>query len=300
MRVFSIVIPHKDNVEGLDRLIKSIPDCPDVEIIVVDDHSTAENVKHLKEAYPDSRVRIKLLENKSDVYSAGKARNIALDHVSPDSEWLIFADSDDYFTSGWLTEIEKFRNHEADVIFFKPTSQNGVTKDADTRGQFAASLVDKFLKVGDRDSELNLRAKFLVPWSKMIRHDLIRRHELRFDEVYVSNDVMFSLKCGVFATSVYASDSEVYCATRNPNSLITKRSENNYLTRFKVYVESQKFLREHLSTQEFQQCCESVLRWYKIGAENKLSASYFVTLTKNTIRYRLPLKLKSFKNKQNE
>lgn len=39
----------------------------------------------------------------------------------------------------------------------------------------------------------SLKYKSLVPWGKMIKKDFIEDNDLSFEEIEVSNDVMFSL-----------------------------------------------------------------------------------------------------------
>lgn len=86
---YSVIIPHKDIPDLLDRLLHSIPKREDVEIFVVDDNSDPQIMAGYKE-----------LEGVRYFYTrescgAGYARNIALREAR--GEWLLFADADDYF-----------------------------------------------------------------------------------------------------------------------------------------------------------------------------------------------------------
>ena len=66
---FSLIIPHHGDDRLLDRLLKSIPDRDDLETIVIRDDKAK---------------------------GAGWARNKGLEHAV--GEYVLFADSDDYFT----------------------------------------------------------------------------------------------------------------------------------------------------------------------------------------------------------
>ena len=56
---YSIIIPHKDNIELLKRCVASIPLRSDIQIIIVDDSSDSKNIPST-EQFNDSRVEIYL------------------------------------------------------------------------------------------------------------------------------------------------------------------------------------------------------------------------------------------------
>jgi hypothetical protein len=53
--------------------------------------------------------------------------------------------------------------------------------------------------VEDDSKEINLRLLFSVPWAKLIKKDLIDRHNISFEEILASNDINFSVKTGYYA-----------------------------------------------------------------------------------------------------
>ena len=74
--------------------------------------------------------------------------------------------------------------------------------------------------------------------------DLIKDHNIQFDEIPVSNDAMFSIKAGHYAQKVTACGEVVYMITEgNSNSSLTKtKSAKNQFIRFQVAVRKYKFV----------------------------------------------------------
>ena len=94
---YSIIIPHKNNLELLRRCLISIPNRTDIQRIVVDDCSAQSTVKELLKLEDNSTKIILTTENKG----AGYARNIGLKNAV--GEWIVFADSDDTFETEQLS-----------------------------------------------------------------------------------------------------------------------------------------------------------------------------------------------------
>jgi len=94
MRNLSIIIPHYNTPELLYKLIDSIPQSPDVQIIVVDDNSNhhLQILTELQKKYCDL---VQFYTNNTRRKGAGTCRNIGLQHA--DGKWILFADADDFF-----------------------------------------------------------------------------------------------------------------------------------------------------------------------------------------------------------
>ena len=87
---YSIIIPHRGAPELLQRLLDSIPQRPDVQVIVIDD--------------PDGR-------------GGGYARNQALPQAT--GRWLLFADADDFYAEGFLDVLDAYVNRDdLDAVYF--------------------------------------------------------------------------------------------------------------------------------------------------------------------------------------
>ncbi|MDR2465131.1 MAG: glycosyltransferase [Streptococcaceae bacterium] len=242
--VFSIVIPHKNNVEGLERLFLSIPETRSYQIIVVDDGSNEENMERLKKLISSvSPTRtIELYENLGSAKGAGAARNTGLKHVR--GEWLLFADSDDYFTKEFEEHILSYIDTDADQIMFTPTSLDVATGELSDRHVFFQELIQQYLDNPSQEALDQLIVHNVTVWSKLYRVSMIIENQITFDEVFVSNDVMFSVKASVASSKILVTDKVIYTVTRNSNSLTTNTSVTTFWTRYTVFKERYKFLQK--------------------------------------------------------
>ena len=284
----SIIIPHKNDLDRLKRLVATIPNEKEIEIIIVDDHSEREVFKNLIEEYVD-QPNVSISANDSKVFSAGKARNIGLKEAI--GEWIMFADADDFFVEDWFAKVEKFKNSKEDLIFFKPTSFDERAKEQSNRHILRERLINNYLANASIKNEMELRSKFYEPWSKMIRHSLIKENKIDFDETRYSNDQKFSTKIGILANQIYASSEIIYCVVKSTNSLTTQVTEESIITRFEVYTEVQKYLRATLSKKKYRFARGTTLYWYETGIRNRFSFKYFKMITNKTIKYKLPLRV---------
>lgn len=125
----SIIIPTRNEVSNLPRLLASLPRSPEVEVIVVDNRSRDETVTIAKAwgatvltAYPERSAQ----RNAGAKVAKG--------------QWLIFLDADMELTSGVLAELEaKFRSGSEAVII--PEASRGAGFWAKVRG-FEKSLYE--------------------------------------------------------------------------------------------------------------------------------------------------------------
>ena len=91
--IFSVIIPHYNIPKLLQRCLDSIPDIPDIQVIVVDDNSSVEKVDF--DNFPGKGRKYTTAIFDKAGGGAGHARNIGLKHA--EGKWLVFADSDDFF-----------------------------------------------------------------------------------------------------------------------------------------------------------------------------------------------------------
>ncbi|AOM81660.1 glycosyltransferase family 2 protein [Salisediminibacterium beveridgei] len=251
MKKLSIVIPHYNSSDSLVRLLNSIPVNDFIEIIIVDDRSSEEHVSVLKQLTEEFlNHHIKLFFNDVGEKSAGAARNIGLEHVT--GEWILFADSDDFFTEGFYEVISQYFESDNDIVFFTPTSIYNDTNEVATRHTSYEELVQNYLSQPDWYSEARLRYGYDVPWSKLFRVSFIKTHLIEFDEVIYSNDVMFSLKAGFYAMEFEVSKDVIYCVTRDRGSLTSTVNEETFDIRLGVTIRKYIFLRENLPRKDFE------------------------------------------------
>lgn len=76
----------------------------------------------------------------------------------------------------------------------------------------------------------------------MIKKDFIEDNDLSFEEIEVSNDVMFSLKLGMVINNVGIITSNLYCCTKNEESLFFKKNTDRMKVRIKAYKRANDYL----------------------------------------------------------
>lgn len=210
---FSIIIPHYDTPQLLERCLKSIPERNDIQVIVVDDHSPG--IEDYLSLYPILQNDNVLFITLSTSGGAGHARNVGLSKAV--GKWLLFADSDDFFSDEMPTLIDEHVDSVADIVFFRKRSvlSSDISLEI-PRSSWHEDIFHDYLTTGREDC---MRCNFPAPWAKMIRRDMIERYNIRFDEVRYSNDYYFSVMCGCKADKILVVNKFLYVVTVRDNSL---------------------------------------------------------------------------------
>lgn len=231
---FSIIIPHYNSLDSLPRLLDSIPVRDDIEVIVVDNSPAKISVTDV-----NSDRKFSLLYS-SNSRRAGGARNVGLDAAS--GEWVIFADSDDYFTPEAFEAFLSYANSNSDLIYFKVKSVYDDTLLPTDRDEMWNQIIDNFNN-GTID-EISTRLAYVVPWGKMIRREMIIHNDIHFDEMPVAEDVMFSTKVGLIANKFAVSNKHVYVVTTRAGSLSNRRDLEAIKSRYLVAIKRNLYLKE--------------------------------------------------------
>ncbi len=229
---YSVIIPHRNTPNLLRRQIESIPIRNDLEVLVIDDNSTTVTSgewRQFQHDYPHVRLHLT-----TSGKGAGYARNVGLSHAV--GQWVVFADADDFFYPHAFNYLDRFSDSKLDVVYFVCDNKNGTTMEpcADRLPN-----IRRFIKERNID---RLRYNSHVPWGKMIRRSMIEENHLRFDEVEVSNDVMFSMRVGFHVKNADVIEEPLYCCTDNPGSLYFYRTVNRAKIRLDVIKKANDFL----------------------------------------------------------
>lgn len=209
---YSFIIPHKNCPDLLQRCVGSIPERDDVQVIIVDDNSDDGKKPALKE---HKNLQVILLDA-TQSKGAGRARNVGLKHA--EGKWLVFADSDDYYMTGFLEVLDKYVDANVEVIYF-----NNNFVDGDTGNILPMLSIQKRINCYDGSKLMTDKLKYLtkVPWNKMVLHDIVKQHNIRFEEVPNGNDILFSLSVGHYAKNIVVEKTPLYVYCRNTNSILT-------------------------------------------------------------------------------
>jgi len=235
--IFSIIIPHKNCPKLLQRCLDTIPRCEEIEVIVVDDSSDIGIID--RDTFPKgqySNVNVILTKEGK---GAGYARNIGVQCAR--GRWLLFADADDYFTNDFFSVISEYRDSNYDIIFFSATSIYPETGELAIRHRKIQHSIECAVK-GDYSLVRYERAS---PIAKIIKSSLVKKYDIKFDEVIASNDAYFSLQTGFWADKIYADPREIYVITVRKGSLEYTWSEQILLSRIFVDYRLNAFLRKN-------------------------------------------------------
>jgi glycosyltransferase involved in cell wall biosynthesis len=242
-KIASIIIPNRNRTSELLRMVESIPCREDIEVIIVDDDSDiTHSYSFLSGAKVDVKVKYLKKRNSStytrlyDGLGAGAARNLGID--SAVGCWLFFFDSDDCVDTKNLNLLfdSLYSLDEIDCVYYMAETYNCIEK----RNRHAF-LLNAFNKYEEDGLDFNLRYYNPVPWSKVVKKDLVLSHNIRFDEILASNDTLFSLQIGVLSTKIHIVKDVIYYISNNDSSLTAGFNEIKSLSRLVSLVNTSNY-----------------------------------------------------------
>lgn len=226
---YSIVIPHHNCPELLKRLIDSVPTRDDIQIIVVDDASDPKVVDFSKFVFPTNK-NIELYQvNKSESKWGGHARNVGIEHAT--GKWLLFADSDDFYTKEAFGILDKYIESDFDVVYYNCQSVNSKTLEPANRTNEINCFIDNYLKDSSRENLERLKYNAHEPWNKLISHSFLKKYGIRFEEVKKANDILFTFMVGFFAQKTAVEADYVYVCTYRDESVTYSINKIEYAVR---------------------------------------------------------------------
>lgn len=202
---YSFIIPHHNVPNLLNRLLESIPQREDIEIIVVDDNSDEDK----KPSITRKDVRLIVL-SKEESKGAGHARNVGLDKAR--GKWLLFADSDDYYLPGFITVLDKYRECDIDILYFNIFSE--------VSNSDQLNILERYM-----NSEQSHHDRCVLgfsnnaPWNKMFSRDFIYYVGEKFEEIPSSNDAWFTNIMAVKSRKIAVEKSILYRYVNNPSGI---------------------------------------------------------------------------------
>lgn len=219
----------------LNRCLESIPQRDDIEIIVIDDNSDVDK----RPVVTRSDVRLIYIDAEH-TKGPGKARNLGIKEAI--GEWLLFADADDFYNQDFINILDNYKDTDIDVLYFNIDSINNDTLKAGNRDEKLKRLMLGYN--GTKRTIDAIKYQIHAAWNKMIRHALVSKYNILFEEMMNGEDVQFSYLSGFFANKVAIEKSPLYVCTYNPNSIsFGKRSIESYLCTFRVHEKINVFFR---------------------------------------------------------
>ncbi|MFC4892083.1 glycosyltransferase family 2 protein [Pseudofrancisella aestuarii] len=238
--LLSIIIPHYKTYELLIKLLKTIPDKPSIEVIIVDDLSNDSRLKSLEGFFENVKFNLILNDYHSN---AGHCRNVGLSLAS--GKWLFFVDSDDFFLPNFYLSIEPYFYSTYEVVFFMVDSCDTYNVERKTfRGKYVNKIILNYKNNPSIKSELELRYGINSIWNKLISREFLVKNDIVFEEINAANDVMFSTLVGNKMKKYYVSGNSIYMITSRSDSLTKIFSEENFECRLSAHIRKGVFLKK--------------------------------------------------------
>lgn len=213
-------------------------DFPDIEILIIDDHSTDNSVEVVRKLIKNhSEKEIRLLINEENL-GLCKVRNLSIDEAQGDA--VFFMDGDDTIESGTLSLFHKrMEETGVDVVCgsFRKTDYAGNTliskqfPDDTIKGNFAfASYIEKHIK----------GFYWLPIWNNLYRLDFLKSHNIRCATHYRKHEgSLFTFKVALYAQGVSYIHDVTYNWQNVPTSITNGIKNNkNFLGDFRAVIKS--------------------------------------------------------------
>lgn len=205
---YSFIIPHYNSPTLLNRLLDSIPQRMDIELIVVDDNSASDK-KPIVNRTDVNVVYLHAEESKG----AGHARNVGLRQAI--GKWLLFADADDYYINSFIEKLDEIKDSEHDIIFFDYDTNLSTNKD------WFQKCIVQMLEGGKR-AKANFKHSLNAPWNKMYKRQFVIDNNIQFEEIPIQNDAYFVHKASSLTDNFYYVNEKLYFYEINDQG-ITRR-----------------------------------------------------------------------------
>ncbi len=261
MPKISVIIPVYNTEKYLKECIDSVVNqtLQDIEIVCVDDGSTDSSLDILNNYKKDPRLVV--LSQKHQ--GAGCARNLALEVAQ--GEYLAFIDSDDFYDIDFCERMyNKAVATDSDVVVCSARSYN---VNDNIYNSMPSALVQEYLPSKDVFNYKDM-PKYIFcfsqnwNWNKLFKREFISKNNINFQNLYRTNDLLFTCKALVHAERISIINEELI-TYRVGNS--TNSQSTNYLYPLDFY-EAFKTLRNYLiSIDKYEDVRQSYINWALCG-----------------------------------
>lgn len=213
---YSVSIPHYNSPDLLKRMLASIPERDDIQVIVVDDGSNAEAVEKLKQLRHKNLELVLQPQN----YGGGYERNVGLSKAT--GRWFISVDADDFFSKDAFDVFDENVSDDIDVLMFciSTAKEDGSPSSYIPR---ANKSVLNYLEKKCKKTEDKIRFYNLETWNKLVSMEFIRRENIVYENCRVNIDVYYSLQIGLKANHIKVIPNKLYNWVINEGSITQKK-----------------------------------------------------------------------------
>lgn len=215
---YSITMPHYNSVEALKRMLGSIPDRDDIQIIVVDDCST-----------PECQANLAKLQHKNlEIYyqptnqGAANARNTASKYAL--GKWLLAVDCDDMFAEGAFSVLDEYKDENIDYLSYCISCRSLPSLAPSSKHQRSDLSVRKYLSKKNDRNLLFFKFMNTDTWNKMVSMKFFREQGIYWEhDCRINVDVLYSYLIALKAKSFKVIPNELYWYVGDANSITRKK-----------------------------------------------------------------------------
>lgn len=197
----SVIIAMYNTEKYVERCLESLltQTFQDFEVIVVDDCSTDNSVAVVNNIAPKFDGRLKLIRLKKNSGYPGFPRNTAM--ASAKGKYIIFLDSDDFFTDKALEEFySAAEDNDADIVhgekYYEYNEEDGQAK---LKTFQKPPYVDKpTLDTEDIGERIAKFVNWKTLWwacNKLFRRDFLVKNNIQFPAITAWEDLVFAFTC---------------------------------------------------------------------------------------------------------
>lgn len=233
----SIVVPTYNAEVYLNECLDSLigQTYRNIEIIVVDDGSTDVTLAMLQH-YAENDDRITILQQEHA--GGGAARNRGIDVATGD--YLYFLDADDYADTQLLEKVvARIERDGSDIVVFPFYRYDERVKELLVASWGCRTDLFPGDVVSWRDNPgFIFEAFHIYGWNKVFRRSLVEEHHLRYQDVYLAEDLMFT-GCALVQASAISPMQDVLVIHRE--GIATNLSSNkdmhpfDFISAFKAF-----------------------------------------------------------------
>ncbi|TCO89989.1 glycosyl transferase family 2 [Bacteroides heparinolyticus] len=242
----SVIIPVYNVSKYIERCLLSVLNqtWQDLEVILVNDCTPDDSMEVIANVLSE-HIRswvVKIVVHEKNRGIAG-ARNSGIRYATGD--YLYFLDSDDYLTPQGIEQMASVAlQYNVDVVaaeYELVGNAHVVTSELRFSG---------FLENNEKVIRSYAKDQWAVmPWNKLVRHELIKKELLFFEETIVHEDDLWSFKLACCAQSAYGLPEKTYYYVLHANSFMGKTSPKKLQSRVRIiemvydYITSSERLR---------------------------------------------------------
>lgn len=229
---YSVTITHYNRPKLLKRMLDSIPERDDIQIVVVDDGSDNEAREEIQQFKHKNLELVLTPEN----HGGGYERNVGLDHAK--GKWLLAVDADDIFDSKAFDVLDKYTDSDYDYVCYCVTCLDGDTLRPTGHHLKADDSVRAFLNEKNKRTIKLFKFRNTEPWNKMVSLKFLRDNNIRWEPARINMDVGYSFQISLRAKKVKVISDELYHFVGDSNSVTRKK--RSIEREFGFYLAAQK------------------------------------------------------------